>query len=197
MSISSEPCGPPQETGWGWRVNLSCAFPWLPAVGAPLQMFYLTLPLGSNAPSLALSDVAGTPLFQPQGFALASVVALYPMSITVCLNYTLLRVILFPEGQNQESSRAGTWTQGLQNSLFAHGLLELLAPCSYQAWGFHSGLDHNLVSFLFLFSNNYRRCCKVRFLCLLLYACVLGHIQLFATLWTVAHQALRSLGFPG
>ena len=24
---------------------------------------------------------------------------------------------------------------------------------------------------------------------------MLGHIQLFATLWTVAHQALRSLGF--
>ena len=91
------------------------------------MFFYLALPLGSDAPSLALSDVAGTPLFQPQGFALASVVALYPMSITVCLNYTLLRVILFPEGQNQESSRAGIRTQGLHNNLFAHGLLELLA----------------------------------------------------------------------
>ena len=102
ISISSEPRGPPQETGWGCRVNLSCVFPWLPAIRAPLQMFfYLTLPLGSDASSLALSDVAGTPLFQPQGFALASVVALYPMNITVFLNNTLLKVILFPKGQNQ------------------------------------------------------------------------------------------------
>ena len=35
----------------------------------------------------------------------------------------------------------------------------------------------------------------MHFLCLLLYACVLVCIQLFAPLWAVAHQAPRSLGF--
>ena len=64
-------------------------------------MFYRTLPLGSDAPSLAGAFQLGPPLFQAQGFALASVVALYPMSIIVFLNYILLRVILFLEGQNQ------------------------------------------------------------------------------------------------
>ena len=33
------------------------------------------------------------------------------------------------------------------------------------------------------------------YVCMCVYVCVLSHVQLYATLWTVAHQDLLSMGF--